>query len=312
MPLLFVIQQMLLICTACPPHGPSSATLALGSGFVQQETFVPPVNHSIAGLLHNHRAATMEQCRSSTRADPAAAIVTGHGNFGTDKSSNMPLLFVIQQVSDGNCVNFRSDNRFIIVLPCPQVFFDCAMNCRDNLLLLLSGDVERNPGPETRLETMISQVLENQKQLKSELKEVKENQIASQQRQNAMADKITHLETALDVLQKSNQQILQLQGTLQSLEELVYLQREKIADLEDRGRRNNLIVFGIPETPNETVENLKQSVINTVFQQQLGVTVKTVERIHRLGKRTDGKIRPVILKLWFKSLLELLILPVLY
>ncbi|KAM7310833.1 uncharacterized protein ISCGN_007741 [Ixodes scapularis] len=97
MPLLFVIQQMLLICTACPPHGPSSATLALGSGFVQQETFVPPVNHSIAGLLHNHHAATMEQCRSSTRADPAAAIVTGHGNFGTDKSSNMPLLFVIQQ-----------------------------------------------------------------------------------------------------------------------------------------------------------------------------------------------------------------------
>ncbi|CAN7978028.1 unnamed protein product [Ixodes persulcatus] len=139
----------------------------------------------------------------------------------------MALLFVIQQVREGNCVNFRSDNRFIIVLPCPQVFFDCAMKCRDNLLLLLSGDVERNPGPETRLETMISQVLENQKQPKSELKEVKENQIASQQRQNAMADKITHLETALDVLQKSNQQILQLQGTLQSLEEFGLLTMRK-------------------------------------------------------------------------------------
>lgn len=65
---------------------------------------------------------------------------------------------------------------------------------------------------------MIKQVLENQKQMSSEIKEVKENQVTSQRRQDETAAKITHLETALDALQKSNQNIGQLRGTVRKLE----------------------------------------------------------------------------------------------
>ncbi|CAN8026724.1 unnamed protein product [Ixodes persulcatus] len=113
-----------------------------------------------------------------------------------------------------------------------------------------------------------------------------------------MAANITRLETALDALQKSNQDIVQLGGTVQKLEELVHIQQTKITNLEDRARRNNLIVFGIPETRSETDDELKTKVISDVFEQQLGVTGKTVVRIHRLGKKKEGKCRPVIMKLY--------------
>ncbi|XP_040070218.1 uncharacterized protein LOC120843070 [Ixodes scapularis] len=210
MPLLFVIQQMMLLCTACPvPHGPKQLSLARPN---QAQTLLP---HVSIGVLHGHQAATMTQGQKGTRARPEAAFVSGHGNRPSDKLSNMPLLFVIQQVSEGDCMCFKSDNRCIIVLPCPRVFFACALQCRDNLFLLLSGDVELNPGPDTTLEKMIKQVLENQKQMSSEIKEVKKNQVTSQQRQDEMAAKITRLETALDALQKSNRDIVQLRGTVQ-------------------------------------------------------------------------------------------------
>ncbi|XP_040077173.1 uncharacterized protein LOC120849103 [Ixodes scapularis] len=232
MPLLFVIQQMMLLCTACPVPALGAATIVPRLARPNQAPTLLP--HVSIGVLHGHQAAAMTQGQKGTRARPEAAFVSGHGNRPSDKLSNMPLFFVIQQVSEGDCMCFKSDNRCIIVLPCPRVFFACALQCRDNLFLLLSGDVELNPGPDTTLEKMIKQVLENQKQMSSEIKEVKENQVTSQQRQDEMAAKITRLETALDALQKSNRDIVQLRGTVQKLEELVHIQQTKITDLEDR------------------------------------------------------------------------------
>ncbi|CAN8023388.1 unnamed protein product [Ixodes persulcatus] len=110
------------------------------------------------------------------------------------------LLFVQVRFKIDHGYSFRSDDRFLLLLTCPRHLQSC---CRDNLFLLLSGDVELNPGPDTTLEEMIKQFLENQKQMSSEIKEVKENQVKSQQRQDEMAAKMTHLDTALDALQRA-------------------------------------------------------------------------------------------------------------
>ncbi|CAN8015811.1 unnamed protein product [Ixodes persulcatus] len=204
--------------------------------------------------------------------------------------------FVLQQVSEHTfCKSFRSDDRFVVVLPCPEVLFD---TYSEALLLITSGDIELNPGPDSRLEEMIAEVLENQKQMRAEIKKVNENQIASQKRQEEMARKIAKLEAALTDLQVSNKQITQLQETVSQLEETIRLQHEKLIDLEDRGRRNNLIVFGIPEAQNETDDEVKTKVVTDLFLNKLGVTIKTLERIHRLGKRKEGITRPIILKLF--------------
>lgn len=74
--------------------------------------------------------------------------------------------------------------------------------------------------------------------------------------------------------------------------------QRKLSDLEDRSKRNNLIVYGISETSGETESDLKQAIVNEVFTKKLGVKVTNIERIHRIGNRADARHRPVILKLY--------------
>lgn len=71
---------------------------------------------------------------------------------------------------------------------------------------------------------------------------------------------------------------------------------DKIDDLENRSRRNNLVIFGVPETDDETAESLHGAVVNRLFCDTFGLPVVTTERVHRLGRRTDGKTRPVMVK----------------
>ncbi|XP_042149009.1 uncharacterized protein LOC121837473 [Ixodes scapularis] len=86
--------------------------------------------------------------------------------------------------------------------------------------------------------------------------------------------------------------------TVTSLEKTIELQQQRLSNLEDRERRNNMIVFGIPEANNETAADLEQKVIRDIFFGQLGVTVTSVERIHRLGPKRQDKNRPVILRVY--------------
>lgn len=86
------------------------------------------------------------------------------------------------------------------------------------------------------------------------------------------------------------------QHKVTNLELCVQKLEKKIDDLENRSRRNNLIVYGIREMDNETEDNLMNSVVNEVLSDRLAVNVKSIERIHRLGKWSSNRIRPVILK----------------
>ncbi|KAH7979523.1 hypothetical protein HPB49_009750 [Dermacentor silvarum] len=71
-----------------------------------------------------------------------------------------------------------------------------------------------------------------------------------------------------------------------------------MVEYENRSRRNNLLVFGIKESASETDIDLKEAVVKKVFQDKLGVEIKTVERIHRLGRIKKGKTRPVIMRFY--------------
>lgn len=89
--------------------------------------------------------------------------------------------------------------------------------------------------------------------------------------------------------------LVSLEGTLRNLENVIRRQHDTLTEMEDRARRNNLIVFGIPESADETREVIEQEVPKGVVSDRLGVKVPSVERIHRLGNMRADRERPVIL-----------------
>lgn len=70
----------------------------------------------------------------------------------------------------------------------------------------------------------------------------------------------------------------------------------KVDELENRSRRNNLIIYGIQEETTETSDDLANTIKNDIFLAKLDITVNNIERCHRIGKK-EGKTRPVIIKL---------------
>ena len=74
----------------------------------------------------------------------------------------------------------------------------------------------------------------------------------------------------------------------------------KLFDLKDRSRRNNLRIDGIPESRNETWEECEEE-IQKVFNEKLGVKDVHIERAHR-SKRSksnsnNGEPRTIVCKL---------------
>lgn len=74
-------------------------------------------------------------------------------------------------------------------------------------------------------------------------------------------------------------------------------QHNKLVNLEERSRRNNLVAFGISETENETAKMLKVEAIGNTFKNTFEVSICSVECI-RLCVRENGKITPAILEFY--------------
>lgn len=56
--------------------------------------------------------------------------------------------------------------------------------------------------------------------------------------------------------------------------------RQKLVDLSNRGRRNSVVLHGIPENPKETTESLKETALK-IFTEELGLGKIDISRIHR-------------------------------
>ncbi|KAH9367086.1 hypothetical protein HPB48_021735 [Haemaphysalis longicornis] len=109
---------------------------------------------------------------------------------------------------------------------------------------------------------------------------------------------MTKMEDALQKIKDQGKKISQLTKTVTNLNVTLSRQEERLISLEDRSRRNNLLVFGVEEGEAETTEDLEQTVLQDIFVRKLGVELKTVERIHRIGRKGGSLPRPVIMKLY--------------
>ncbi|XP_077558145.1 uncharacterized protein LOC144173709 [Haemaphysalis longicornis] len=151
------------------------------------------------------------------------------------------------------------------------------------MMLVMSGDVEENPGPATTQEL---------------LKTILKNQAKSERELNAIKDQISEVNVKTDKLTSSLALIHEMNLRIDALEATVRQQAERLVDYENRSRRNNLLVFGLAEKSIESESDLMVAVVDKIFKKKLNVEVKTIERIHRMGTVKPGKVRPVIMRFY--------------
>ncbi|XP_075740604.1 uncharacterized protein LOC119185373 isoform X1 [Rhipicephalus microplus] len=217
----------------------------------------------------------------STSPDPAlnvprrTASFSGCVSWPTVNMATNPFLFYMQVCNTAS--SCKSSNRCFIQLTCPECFSAIAMFVQDFAcaLLILCGDIESNPGPTT--EELLTEILAGQKVIQKRLDEI---------------------EQKFKVVDSTASLIKEVSSVTHLLDKKVKDMEKKLVDLEDRGRRNNLLVFGVPEKQNETQADLEQSVVKGIFEEVLGTKITSIERIHRIGRSHSRKPRPVILKLF--------------
>ena len=105
--------------------------------------------------------------------------------------------------------------------------------------------------------------------------------------------KFEYITNNVDVLKKemNNTKILNAAD-----HNLVKEHAEKLVDIEDRSRRNNLRVDGLPEHDRETWEITEQKV-KDLFRDKLGINDHIeIDRAHRVGRSEPNKSRTIVLR----------------
>lgn len=186
------------------------------------------------------------------------------------------------------------------------MFIEVQFNQSVNLFILnpcRTDDVELNPGPGLTTDEKLEQILQTLKHQSKTLSDIKRDQRAVQKEENGAA--IKHIEDRLAQLESSFSKLDDTQRTVSRLNEKVTVLSRKVDDMENRQRRNNLIIIGLPEQDNETQADLSKLMQDKIFS-VIGTSPRSIERMHRLGKK-QSKARPVIFPLYdFKEKQEIM------
>ncbi|KAM7298388.1 uncharacterized protein ISCGN_018984 [Ixodes scapularis] len=214
------------------------------------------------------------------------------------------LLFV--QVGD----NLTSRSRFyVFLLPVPpHVVFATAksrnVTCRVRrrfvlmrsyafyfLLLLLCGDIELNPGPDTAATLQI--LLDGQNAIKAKLQTIETNQEQSKATLDDLKTRIESLEQHLAQFSEMKAAVTDCRKQCEDTHSVVRNLTAKVDDLENRSRRCNLIFYGVPDTDTRELPAASEKRVQEIVT-RLGLEPVQIERAHRLGRYSIGKARPLI------------------
>lgn len=160
--------------------------------------------------------------------------------------------------------------------------------------LLLCGDIESNPGPAEK--ELLLELLDGQRKILGTMEGMQKSQANIETKLAEVTARIDAVEQQLSSLNKMGEQVKNVENMLSHLESDLSALYRKVDDLENRSRRKNLIIYGVEESNNETPDELERKVKDEVIEQKLGLTVSGIERMHRLGRKSENKSRPVIIK----------------
>ncbi|XP_040076217.1 uncharacterized protein LOC120848305 [Ixodes scapularis] len=252
-------------------------------------------------------------------------------------------------LQNAHCV--RSDNRFLLLFPRPHGYdhgICCFVDLCSQLVycinsLLLSGDVETNPGPPKKdskktkqdnvvsvtedsraansgesdndgrdierqptVSDMFAELLAGQKKMAQDIAQIKLFQQSVNSRFDALEARVAALESPSATPSVPCTSCDNLLIELKSLSGVVDRLVARNDDMENRLRRNNLILYGLTESADETSESLLSNV-SKIFSDKLIIDCPRIERCHRIGRKHDDRSRPVIMKLLdFREKMEVL------
>lgn len=180
-----------------------------------------------------------------------------------------------------------------------------AGGCCNQLLLLLSGDVETNPGMTKAQEAQLESVLaivrnlkEGQNEVLSELKKLREDQSRTESAVTALTKRVANVEACVSSLDEIRKDAESTKISLKSMTEQIHTLESRCEDAENRMRRSNLVFYGHADKQNETWAQSEKLVLD-MCSRNLGLSLQSsfVERAHRLGRFNNNKTRPIIVKL---------------
>lgn len=192
----------------------------------------------------------------------------------------------------------------------------CYMNLAQRLLIL-SADIETNPGPISDKEAILREIRTSKMDLLEEMKSVKEdiqfikqevaavktdnviiksNMSQVQHKQSEFDKKLTDLQNEIDSVKRENETLQldvdDLANQLDRKTEIIDSLDKDIDQLESYSRRDTVRVFGLRELANESYENIKQYVIDAVLKvarPDIEWSLKDIVRTHRVGNENANK-----------------------
>lgn len=169
------------------------------------------------------------------------------------------------------------------------------------LLLLRAGDVEANPGP--KIDDVLTLLRDCHAETTASLSEIK-REISS------ITERISAVERSIENVSKFDSNIDAVADSVQEVK--VNIERsntglkDAVEDMNNRMRRNNLIIKGLPEEEHEGYAE-SERIVKAFFRNHLDIEAGDIERAHRVGQRREGAKRPIIVKfLNFKSKMDAL------
>ena len=115
--------------------------------------------------------------------------------------------------------------------------------------------------------------------------------------EQALVSRIGHLETSFDSFRSmQRKQKAEINEIKLSLSNLQLSKSEILDEVEERDRRrNNIVLFGLPEHDGGTVEEHREKDSESLLEvfQAMNCANVDVDSFYRLGKIVDGKPRPI-------------------
>lgn len=179
----------------------------------------------------------------------------------------------------------------------------------DAKMILLGGDVERNPGPTKEdMTKQHNKVLDAIRGLSVDLNERHDTLLKSidevKENQKLLDSKVSNLTTRLVALEEKVSS-LEGRGDESNLQDFVMTTvrsenaalRSRFDDYEDRSRKDNLVFYGINDCNAETWA-ISEEKVRTIISNSFGIQlpVDGISRAHRLGTFIANKCRPVIVR----------------
>lgn len=167
------------------------------------------------------------------------------------------------------------------------------------LLLLCAGDIEANPGPKVDdVYVLLKECIEANKknfdatasilkEIQRDVADIRSRVCAVEKNLPIVPDIGTGVKAVNDTLEEVKMTLWRTNGDLEGV----------VDDLNNRSRRNNLLIKGLAEVGNEDYE-ASEKLVRDFCSRQLKITLQPgdIERAHRIGRHRPNFARPLIVK----------------